>query len=210
MSELKRRTTPDQPAPPTPDAPGPPVADRREPYAARLDDPPADGSPTAREVLDRFDPRRANLPELTPGKDHKCAEVATRIADPEAFATAFARGIEHSKVRAVLDQPFQKGLKPGSVEIPLVDLLGPEGHRFCSGRRLREVGNSMDAALDCRSAWVDAYRKGARPDVPAPVSVPIESFEGATVLFAFHANRTRTGYEVLTMYVNPPEDDGGQ
>ena len=32
--------------------------------------------------------------------------TATRIADPDAFATAFVRGVEHPKVREALNMPF--------------------------------------------------------------------------------------------------------
>jgi hypothetical protein len=34
---------------------------------------------------------------------HRCRSTATRITDPDAFATAFARGVEHPKVREALD-----------------------------------------------------------------------------------------------------------
>ena len=36
---------------------------------------------------------------------HRCGSIATRITDPQAFATAFARGIEHPDVWAALDAP---------------------------------------------------------------------------------------------------------
>ena len=61
MSELKRRPA-DDPEPAITEAAT--RTDRvtstgREPYAAHLDKPLAEGEPTPREVLDRFDPRRA-------------------------------------------------------------------------------------------------------------------------------------------------------
>ncbi|MFL6072360.1 MAG: hypothetical protein ACJ73S_03075 [Mycobacteriales bacterium] len=257
----------------------------REPYAAHLDKPLAEGEPTAREVLDRFDPRRANLPDLTPtdavryiethaadrpwlapvrghdtavqrlfatldqghghalerhegypsdsllqrrvqyledpaqldltkrlagedaykpGKDHQCAEVATKIGDPEAFATAFARGMEHPDVRAVLDQPLRKGSPPSPVAIPIGELLGADGARYCSGYQLRLVGGDIKATTDCRTAWVDAYRQGREPDAPAPIAVPIDNFQNTTVRFVFAPDRAKARYEVFTMYVDPP------
>jgi hypothetical protein len=257
----------------------------REPYAAHLDKPLSEGEPTPRETLDRFDPTRANLPDVSPtdaveyieiraadrpwltsarghdtavqrlfaaldqgqghalerhegyppdsllqrrvcyledpaqldltkrlagedahkpGKDHQCAEVATRIADPEAFAAAFARGVEHPDVRAVLDQPFHGGSPPSPVAIPISELLGADGHRYCSGYQLRLIGGDIKATTDCRAAWVDAYRQGKDPDAPAPVAVPIESFENTTVRFVFAPDRAKSRYEVFTMYVDPP------
>ena len=78
--------------------------------------------------------------------------TATRIADPDAFATAFVRGVEHPKVREALDRPFNSGNKPMQVAIPITDLLGPDGHRRCTGWRLEPVDGSMKTALDNRDS----------------------------------------------------------
>jgi hypothetical protein len=295
VSELKHPTSRDQPPIPLADRPDRPagakVADataRREPYAAHFDRPLSEGGPSPREVLGRFDPRRANLPDLSPadagtylqthatdrpwlararghdtavqrlfaaldqgrghalerhegypsdslldfrvrylqdpaqldltkrlagedafkpGKDHRCGDLATRIGDPEAFATAFARGIDHPEVRAVLAAPYVDGPAPDSVGIPIADLLGPDGHRFCSGVVLRPVGGSIEAARDCRLAWVDAARSGREPEVPAPAAEPIRSFEGGTIEFVFGPDRSRRAYEVITMYAEPKPDE---
>ena len=43
---------------------------------------------------------------------HRCGDIATRITDPDAFATAFARGVEHPKVREALDMAVRPGQKP--------------------------------------------------------------------------------------------------
>jgi hypothetical protein len=285
LSELKHRTSPDQP--------GQPATEKRaelnasgEPYAAHLDKPLDKGEPTPREVLDRFDPKRANLPDLSPadavryiethatdrpwltsarGHDpsvqrlfaaldqgqghalerhegypsdslldrrvrylqdpaqldltkrlaaedafrsgvHRCASIATRIGDPEAFATAFARAIEHPDTRQALQMPFDPDKRPDPVEIPLANLLGPDGHRYCSGYRLVDIGGSTPAAMDCREAWVDAYRAGRDPEVPTPRVAPIESFEGGTVRLVFRPDHAATRYEVLTMYAEPHDD----
>ncbi len=54
--------------------------------------------------------REARIDGLTTGDlPHRCGDVASRIIDPEAFANAFARGIEHPDVRAALDS---NGPKP--------------------------------------------------------------------------------------------------
>ncbi|MQA86134.1 MAG: hypothetical protein GEV03_16255 [Streptosporangiales bacterium] len=140
-----------------------------------------------------------------PGRTHRCGEYATRIWEPDAFATAFARGIEHPDVRRALDRPFDPDRRPPDVAIPVVDLLGPDGHRFCAGYRLEPVGGSAEAAVDCRAHWVDAQRRGQEPDAPEPKAAPIDSFEGGRIAFFFRPTRSRDGYEVATMYVEPPD-----
>jgi hypothetical protein len=51
--------------------------------------------------------RSAGIDGLKQGdQPHQCRQAATRIADPGAFAVAFARGIEHPKVRAALEAPL--------------------------------------------------------------------------------------------------------
>jgi hypothetical protein len=62
----------------------------------------------------QLDPdKRANSVDgIKPGdKRHFCANAATRITDPDAYATAFARGVNHPDVRAALDTPFDPGEK---------------------------------------------------------------------------------------------------
>ena len=65
------------------------------------------------------------------------ASTSTRITDPDAFATAFARGVEHPKVREALDMAFDPRRMPRDVTVPIADLLGPDGHRYCTGWQLR-------------------------------------------------------------------------
>jgi hypothetical protein len=64
---------------------------------------------------------------------HRCRSTASRITDPDAFATAFVRGIEHPKVREALDTPFDPAQRPSAVTVPIADLLGADGHRYCTG-----------------------------------------------------------------------------
>jgi hypothetical protein len=45
----------------------------------------------------------------SPEASHHCREASSRITDPDAFAGAFARGIEHPTVRAALDAQFTPG-----------------------------------------------------------------------------------------------------
>lgn len=86
------------------------------------------------------DPAIADVTARTPGKDayksgtHACGDTATRIRDPHAFATCFARGVVHPVVREQLDKPIGPGAEPAAaVEVPLADLLGPEGYKYCDG-----------------------------------------------------------------------------
>jgi hypothetical protein len=129
---------------------------------------------------------------------HRCGSIATRITDPEAFATAFARGIEHPDVRAALDSP---GPVPRPVSLPISDVLGDDGHKFCSGWRLEPVNGSILEALATRAAWVAGNR-----DVPEPRTRPVETFEGGTVTYVFRAS-TVGGHEISTMYVDPPDEE---
>lgn len=93
-----------------------------------------------------------------------------RIADPDAFAVAFARGIEHAKVRAALNADFIAREAPRAVSLPVAELLGAEGHRYCTGWRLHPVDGDMKAARDQRAAWVRSRAKDGSPDVPEPTA----------------------------------------
>jgi hypothetical protein len=140
--------------------------------------------------------RAAGTDGLLPGgQQHRCGSIATRIADPDAFAVAITRGAEHPDVRAALDAEFRERRMPGPVVLPIADLLGPSGHLYCTGWQLEAVEGSVKTARERRDAAADAKAR------------PVETFDGGTVTFAFGPNRERSGYEIVTMYVNPP--DGG-
>jgi hypothetical protein len=165
---------------------------------ARLED-PAQLDPTKRQ---------AGIDGLrSPEKLHRCWEISSRITDPEAFAVAFSRGIEHSMVRAALDTEFTAKQVPRPVSLHVSDLLGPDGHRYCTGWRLQPVEGSMKAARDNRAVWVDAHSHDRDTDVPEPSARPIETFAGGLMVFAFGPTRARDGYEVVTMYPRPREDE---
>ena len=144
------------------------------------------------------DKRRAGIDGLKNGNQpHRCGGIATRITDPEAFATTFVRGVEHPDVRAALDS---SGPVPRPIELPISELMGEDGHKFCSGWRLDPVNGSMDQARANRNAWATGDRSGAEP--PAQL---VQTFEGGTVTFVFRPNAAGT-YEISTMYVNPPNE----
>jgi hypothetical protein len=146
--------------------------------------------------------REAHVDGLADGaQSHWCGRNATRITDPEVFATAFARGVEHPDVKAALDATASR---PGPVTLPISDLLGDDGHRFCSGWQLEPVNGSMREARTSRDAWAVGDRSG-----PEPRAHPVETFAGGTVTFAFQRSAVG-GYEVSTMYVNPPYEQPTQ
>lgn len=135
---------------------------------------------------------------------HRCADASTRITDPDAFATAFARGVEHPKVRDALDMPFDPDRRPGEVTVPIAELLGAGGHRYCTGWQLEPVGDSMDAARKNRAAWLRARTEGRDFDGPEPRARPVPTFEGGDILFVVGRDRTTDWYEILSMYPLPP------
>jgi hypothetical protein len=140
------------------------------------------------------------------GKRHKCGPLATRIADPDAFATALARGAEHPEVRAALSTPHDQDTRPGLVWVPIVDLLGKDGHKHCTGWQLEPVSESMDAAKDNRRAWRTALAEEHQPDVPEPTARPVPTFEGGTIIFVLDHNKARDGYEVVNMMPQPRDN----
>jgi hypothetical protein len=144
------------------------------------------------------DKRRDGIDGLKNGNQpHRCGDIATRITDPEAFATAFARGVEHPDVRAALDSPVPV---PRPVELPISEVLGEDGHKFCSGWQLKPINGSMLEAVANREAWLVGSRDGAEPRTR-----PVETFEGGTVTYVFRPG-VAGGHEIITMYVNPPDE----
>lgn len=156
----------------------------------------------------QLDPeKRSNgVDGIKPGdKRHVCASVATRITDPDAYATAFARGVNHPDVRAALDAPFDPIDPPDPVLIPIDSLLGSDGHKFCTGWRLDPIDGSDDVARDNRKEWVAARSQGREADVPAPAVAPVPTFEGGHIVFVITRDRTGAGHEIKSMYPDPPE-----
>ena len=133
--------------------------------------------------------------------------LATRITDPDAFATALARGTGHRAVRDALSTPYDRGSRPDPVWLPIVDLLGKDGHKVCTGWRMEPVDGNIDAARNNRRAWRMAMAEGGQPDVPEPVARPVPTFEGGTIVFVISHNRQRDGYEIATLFPQPPTRD---
>ena len=137
---------------------------------------------------------------------HQCTSTSTRITDPDAFATAFARGVEHPKVREALDMAFDPRRMPRDVTVPIADLLGPDGHRYCTGWQLRPVDGSMKTAQTKRDSWLAAREQGREPDVPQPQVRPVPTFEGGEIAFFFRRNYAEKRYEIVTMFPRPGAD----
>jgi hypothetical protein len=156
--------------------------------------------------LDR-EKRALSIDGLRPnGNRHRCADIATRITDPDAFATAFARGVEHPQVRKGLEMAFNPTGMPKAVSIPIADLLGSDGHGHCTGWRLKPVDGSTETAYEKRNAWVSERAEGRNPDPCEPEAQPVSTFQGGVITFMFVSNETERRYDIMTMCPDPPED----
>lgn len=154
------------------------------------------------------DKRRAGIDGLRAGdRRHKCADIASRITDPDAFATALARGIAHPDVRAALSTPYDRRQLPHAVWISIADLLGSDGHKACTGWQLEPVAGSVKTAIENRHAWRTAIADGRQPKVPEPRVRPVPTFEGGTIAFFISSNRQRDGYEIASLFPRPPVYD---
>jgi hypothetical protein len=166
-----------------------------------------------RRVTHREDPAQLDRKKREMGIDglrqddqrHRSGEIVTRIADPDAFATAFARGVEHPRVREALDTPFDSPNRPDRVTIPIADLLGSDGDRHCTGWQLKPIDDNMDKALRNRGDWITKRAAGREPDVPEPQAAPVRTFEGGEIEFAFARNEVEKRYEVVTMFPRPAQ-----
>jgi hypothetical protein len=136
-------------------------------------------------------------------QSHRCRSTSTRITDPDAFATAFARGVEHPRVREVLDMPFDPAKRPTVVTVPIADLLGSHGHRYCTGWQLEPADGSMNTARSNRDAWLAARAQEHKPDSPEPQARPVPTFEGGVIAFLFERNDTENRYRIATMFPRP-------
>lgn len=134
---------------------------------------------------------------------HRCRSTSTRITDPDAFATAFARGVVHPKVREALDMPFDPDRIPRDVRVPIAELLGHDGHHYCTGWRLEPIDGSMKTARANRDAWLAARAAGREPDCPEPQVRPVPTFEGGVITFLFEPNYAEQRYQTATMFPRP-------
>jgi hypothetical protein len=166
-----------------------------------------------RRVLYREDPAQLDREKRAHSIDglrqddqrHRSGDAATRIADPDGFATAFVRGIEHPKVREALNTPLDSPNRPDRVTLPIAELLGSDGNRHCTGWQLKPVDESIDKALQNRGDWIAKRAQGLKPGVPEPQASPIPTFTGGAIVFAFMPNDGERCYKVVTMFPRPVE-----
>jgi hypothetical protein len=154
------------------------------------------------------DKRRAGIDGLRSGsRNHICADISSRITDPDAFATALARGAGHPDVRAALSTPYDRRQLPRPVWVPIAELLGSDGHKACTGWQLEPAAGSVKTAMENRRAWRAAIADGRRPEAPEPRTRPVPTFEGGTIAFVISSNRQRDGYEIASLFPRPPVYD---
>jgi hypothetical protein len=150
--------------------------------------------------------RAARIDGIMAGNQlHRCGSIATRITDPEVFAAGVARAVEHPDVRAALEKDFKERRAPGQVILPITDLLGSEGHRYCTGWQLDVADGNIKTARERRDAFAESLASKVVSDGPEPKARPVRTFEGGTIALTFGPNHARDGYEIVTMYAKPPE-----
>jgi hypothetical protein len=148
--------------------------------------------------------RAASVDGLRPGKMHRCADTATRINDAAAFAVAYAGVIEHPAVSQVLQTAAGELEQPRAVQIPIADLLGPDGHVYCSAYRLIR---DWDESRAIRKEWATARAEGRDlSSLPEPQIEQIPTFEDGTVVVRFALDPGSQRFYVGTMFVQPPPD----
>lgn len=140
-----------------------------------------------------------------PQRLHGCEDLATSVNEPEAFAAAFASGIEHPDVKEVLDRPREPHERPPfDVEVPIVDVLGENGHQYCVGYRLLPIDGDIDAAKRNRKLWVEA-EPDQRAGMAAPETEPLpaDAFQEGMMTFSFCRTADFANWQVRTMYPKP-------
>ncbi|WP_146159510.1 hypothetical protein [Allonocardiopsis opalescens] len=145
---------------------------------------------------------RARAVDAYTGRRHGCGPYATRFVGPDVFATAVVRAVGHPKTRGVLDGTYDPSDPARPIKLPISDLLGPDGHRFCEGYAIDPVNGSVADAIRLRRQWVVA-RAGAPQATTAPTASPIGGFEGGTVSIAFKPTVDGRRNQLATMFVNP-------
>lgn len=160
---------------------------------ARLKDPAQPDRELRTQSVDGF-----QAPDL-----HYCAEFATRVHDVRAFAAVVAVLSEDPKVRQALESDWDD-IQPGPVAIPIAEVLGPNGHEFCSGFRLK--GDWPQSKLD-RKQWARARAAGQDlSDLPEPQAERIPTFEEGRFVIMFKRNNSMRQYEINTIVAEPVKE----
>ena len=154
------------------------------------------------------DKRARGIDGLRPGDRRHIARTSPAASPtlmPSPLPSPAAPGTPTSAPPSA--RPTTGGSRPDPVRIPIAALLGSDGHKACTGWQLEPVAESIDAARDNRHAWRAAIADGRRPDVPEPRARPVPTFEGGTIAFVISHNRQRNGYEIATLFPQPPTHD---
>lgn len=159
------------------------------PYAERLDVPIDEGEPTPREVLKRFDPAEANLPEVT---EEEAAEYIEQNADERPWLApakdcdpsvqrvlvAMDRGQGHALDRHegfADDEKLQRRVTALEDPAQLDEAKRVAGIDGCKpGNRKHMCGNTATSIQD-PYAFATAFARGvAHPDVQEALRTPFE------------------------------------
>lgn len=166
-------------------------------------------------LVERQDPAQTDEIQRAKGIDafkkgngkHVCADSSTSIGDSVAYAVALARGVNHPNVRAALEARHDPPKRPYYVHVPIVELLGKNGHEFCSGYQL--VGDDPRQAVKERDAWAKAgWRGKPRDGLRQPGVERISTFLDGVIEFRFEHNAAKDGYELISMFPRPRIDPG--
>ncbi|TCC18978.1 hypothetical protein [Kribbella speibonae] len=144
--------------------------------------------------------RENGVDGLDSSKSHYCGRYATAITDPYVFAAVTAVLSEHRDVQDALRSDWD-GPVPARLEIPISDLLGADGHKFCEGFRLR---GDWEEAKAQRKEWVLARSNGSDAG-DAPEAEPVSAFEGGDIVVMFKRNLGASKFEISTFFPDPPE-----
>jgi hypothetical protein len=144
--------------------------------------------------------RAQGVDGIDPSKQHYCGKDSTRIHDATALAAVYVMAAEHPDVRAVLDRPFDNNSQPRDILIPIDELLGPDGHRFCSGFALK----GWPEAKAERKEWLQAKKAGSNiSEIAEPEVERIPTFEGGDIKIVFKRSPELNSYGIYTLFPRP-------
>ena len=81
--------------------------------------------------------------------------------------------------------------RPDQVAIPIAELLGPDGHRHCTGWRLEPVDGSMKTARRKARRLARGESRGARARRSRAASSASATFKDGDIIFAFRRNEAK-------------------
>jgi hypothetical protein len=147
--------------------------------------------------------RAEGIDGIAPPKKHYCARESTRIHDVNAFAAAYVGVLEYPAVKAALEEKWVPGVQLDQIPVPIVELLGVDGHTFCSGFRLK---GDWGAAKAARKQWTQARTAGEDlTGLTKPEVERIATFEGGDILVTLKGSAEKRCYEILSMWPQPAD-----